>query len=170
MKRLIIILIGLNGKMKKFIGFMLSLLFLSCNSNMPDNKADNNSIVNDSIEVCGCTNPTKDLPWLKELIQKADTDKTCNYTGCIWHKKTSKGKDIFVTNMMLGSGGIMYWVFDCKGNHLSYPGVEICVACEYVGHKHFYLDNDSLPLLHKLKSDILIYINMECPCDEYENF
>ena len=144
--------------MKKYIGFILSLLLLSCNSKTEDNITEGSSIGDNSIEACGYTNPAKNLPWLKELIQKAETDKTGNYFGWIWLEKTSKGKDIFITNMCLGSGGILYWIFDCEGNHLSYPGVENCTACEYVGHKHFYLVNDSLPpLLNDLYFDVIIY-------------
>jgi hypothetical protein len=100
---------------------------------------------------CDCANPQEDLPWLKELTQQAEADETSNYLGCIWLEKTSNGKDIFVTNMMLGSGGVLYWIFDCNGNHLATTGIEKCVACEYVGNKHFYMDDDTLPPLSELK-------------------
>ena len=130
--------------MKKLIGFILCLLMLSCSQK---NQAD-------GIAVCNCTNPQENLPWLNELIQKAKTDKTSNYLGCIWLEKTNDGKDIFVTNMMLGSGGVLYWFFDCEGNHWAWPGVEKCVACEYVGNNHFY---DPPKIDSPLKKDVVIY-------------
>lgn len=133
--------------MKKLFGFILSLVLLSCSHKPQD----------DANTICDCNNPQENLPWLKELIQKAETDNTSNYLGCIWLEKTSNEKDIFVTNMMLGSGGVLYWVFDCNGNHLALPGVEKCVACEYVGNKHFYLNDDFLPPLSEMKKDVVIY-------------
>ena len=130
--------------MKKLIGFILSLLLLSCNTKNQD----------DANAACGCDNPQENLLWLKELIQKAKTDETSNYLGCIWLEKTNDGKDIFVTNMMLGSGGVLYWFFDCEGNHWALPEVENCVACEYVGNNHFY----DIPKINSpLKKDVVIY-------------
>ena len=52
--------------------------------------------------------------WLEKLIDSSKTDKTGNYWGCIWLEKFN-GKDLFVTNMMLGSGGVMYYFFDGSG-------------------------------------------------------
>ena len=52
--------------------------------------------------------------WLKELIDLSKADKTGNFWGCIW-LENYKGKDIFVTNMMFGSGGVMYYYFDSSG-------------------------------------------------------
>ena len=71
-----------------------------------------------TISACGVTDPAKNLTWLSELIETAKTDNTGNYLGRIWLEKF-KGQDIFVTDMMLGSGGIAYWFFDCSGNHLA---------------------------------------------------
>lgn len=131
--------------MKKLIVFILSSLILSCNQKMQDDA-----------NVCEkCINSYENLHWLKELIQKAETDKTGNYLGCIWLEKTNDGKDIFVTNMMLGSGGVMYWYFDCCGNHYAFAGVEKCVACEYVGNNHIFFDDDFS--MSEMKKDVIIY-------------
>ena len=61
------------------------LLLLSCNSDFQNTNTDN---------VCGCGQPQKELPWLKELIIKAETDKTGNYWGTIW-LLNYKEQDIF---------------------------------------------------------------------------
>jgi hypothetical protein len=66
------------------------------------------------VTACGTENAQKNIPWLAELIEKAETDETGNYWGSIWLEKY-KGHDIFVVHMMLGSGGIMYYFFDCEG-------------------------------------------------------
>jgi hypothetical protein len=47
---------------------------------------------------------------ITELPPETITDKTGNYWGTIWLEKY-KGQDVFVTNMGLGSGGIMYYFF-----------------------------------------------------------
>lgn len=105
------------------------------------------------ITACGVADPAKNLPWLAELIAKAEKDKVAppytqgddykpgHYIGKIWLEK-HKGRDIFVTNMMLGSGGIAYWFFDCDGNHLASRAAENCIACQYVGNHHFFIDED----------------------------
>ena len=138
--------------MKYLLIFIACILVQSCNENMK------NSI---DFIACGCEEPQKELLWLKELIQKAEKDETGNYWGCIWLEKY-KGQDIFMTNMMLGSGGVAYWVFDCHGNHFARQGVEECVACEYVGNHHFYIDEKESKdletfLSSKMKKDIVIY-------------
>jgi hypothetical protein len=92
--------------MKNLFIYLFCLLLLSCSKNK-------------GVAACGCDDVRKELPWLKGLINKAETDTTltqANYWGCIWLEKHD-GQDIFVTNMMLGSGGVAYWIFDCFGNH-----------------------------------------------------
>jgi hypothetical protein len=84
----------------------------SCNSN---------NIEDENIVACGMHQPQKNLPWLKELIEKAEIDRTGNYVGTIWLVRYRE-QDIFVTNMGLGSGGILYWFLDCVGNHLDGGG------------------------------------------------
>ena len=101
----------------------------------------------------------ENLPWLKELIQKAETDTTGNYLGCIWLEKY-KGQNIFVTNMMLGSGGILYWFFDNSGNHYVHKdwGHKTCPACNFVGNHHVFfedLEDDSFML--NMTKNVVIY-------------
>lgn len=98
--------------------FLFILLFgiMSCSSDSSnDSNLNNPSVMNKDIVACGVQNPQSKLPWLAKMIKKADTDKTLNYLGTIW-LENHKGEDVFITNMMLGSGGIAYWFFDCQGN------------------------------------------------------
>ena len=127
----------------------------------------------EKICACGVRNPAKNLPWLAELIEKAEYDKIAppyepgddyrpgHYLGQIWLGKF-KGQDIFRTNMMLGSGGIAFWYFDCSGNHLilrTWPYEprpdEPCPACNFVGHHHFFIEDKDFIWL--LEVDVLIY-------------
>jgi len=138
--------------MKKILVFVLSyLLFLSCSKN------DSNT----AVTACGCENPQKNLPWLKELIQKAKTDNTGNYWGCIW-LENFQGKDIFVTNMMLGSGGVKYWAFDCSGNYYTSYGTEKYPTSEFIKNNPVYLDEKEMEelttfLSSEMKKDVVIY-------------
>jgi len=140
--------------MKKTLVFILSyLLFLSCSKN------DSNAVT-----ACGCEQPQENLPWLKELIQKAKSDNTGNYWGYIWLEKF-QGKDVFVTNMMLGSGGVAYWVFDCSGNLYVIGETEKYPASEFVGNNYVYLDEkDSEELItflsSQMKKDVVIFSNV----------
>lgn len=103
---------------------MSCLFFLSCNQ---DDYRD--------------ASTEENLTWLEELIENAKNDETGNYTGFIWLVQHD-GQDFYVTNMMLGSGGILRWVFDCSGRHYAPRGTDVCPACEFVGNKHFYVDDD----------------------------
>jgi hypothetical protein len=95
---------------------------------------------NNGITACGVIDPKKNIPWLAELIAKAETDKTGNYLGVIWLERY-KDQDVFVTNMALGSGGLAYHVFDCEGNPAT-------------------IDNaDVQDFFNNLKKDIVIYVN-----------
>ena len=76
------------------------------------------------------------------MITKAENDKTGNYIGTIWLIKY-KGKDIFVTDMALGSGGIANYFFDCSGNHLIWRNGESYCPSDYVGKNHFYVDDEN---------------------------
>ena len=145
--------------MKKLFFFLLCFLFVSCTQEQD---------ANTNYEQFKCpTNPQKNLPWLKELIEKAENDTTGQYIGCIW-LESYKGKDFFVTNMMLGSGGIKFWIFDCFGNHFVFNSVSQCSACDFVGNNHFYIEEaDDFPQLNELKYNIVVYSPQGCPCDEY---
>jgi hypothetical protein len=95
-----------------YIILALSLLLSSCT------KPNKNEI-----SACGVSNPQKNLPWLVELITTAKADNTGNYLGVIWLEKYNE-QDVFVTNMMLGSGGLAYHVFDCQGSFLTIESTE----------------------------------------------
>jgi hypothetical protein len=152
---------------------ILILLFLwitSCNSpsqiepeTEPDDIVSIEADTEEAIAECGTDNPQENLPWLKALIEKAKTDQTGHYVGTIW-LVSYKGKDIFVTNMGLGSGGIMYWFFDCSGNHLD---VGSAVPSPYIGDGLFTVeDREDLELyvlglrLHENKDIPVIYSNI----------
>lgn len=98
----------------------------------------------EAISACGVSDPAKNLLWLAELIEKAETDETGNYYGVIWLEQYN-GQDVFVANMMLGSGGVMYHVFDCEGQH-------VAIAEEY---QQIFFNN--------LKKNIVIYVHPDYP-------
>ncbi|MBL7014225.1 MAG: hypothetical protein ISR83_07370 [Candidatus Marinimicrobia bacterium] len=54
---------------------------------------------------CGVADPLNDLPWLNEIVTISKSDNTGNYVGTIWLIEY-EGQYLFVTDMMLGSGGI----------------------------------------------------------------
>ncbi len=99
-------------KIKTFLLAVITLFLLigvsGCNKEEPNCK-------NSELTACGIKEPQKNIEWLSKLIAKAENDKTGNYWGTIWLEKY-KGNDVFVTDMALGSGGIMYYYFDCQGN------------------------------------------------------
>jgi hypothetical protein len=88
---------------------------LSCN------KKD--SVGPELLTACGVTNPAENLPWLKEMIVKAEEDRLTkahkgNYTGSIY-QITWRGQDVFWTNFAMGSGGIGVRAFNCDGQWIS---------------------------------------------------
>ena len=95
--------------------FLICLLFLTLSWSCNDNK--------DEITACGVHDPINDLPWLNEIVTLANDDDTGFYIGTIW-LTSYEGQELFVTNMSLGSGGIMYWVFDCNGEHAPVEDIE----------------------------------------------
>ena len=112
MKRLVLIIIP---------ALICGAMFISCDSKVA---TDDNIIKWEPISDCnGCTLPQENLPWLKRLIDLSKTDKTMHYYGRIWIDNFN-GHDIFVTNMMLGSGGVMYYFFDCSGSSIIVKGYE----------------------------------------------
>jgi len=108
--------------------------------------------------------------WLKELINLSKNDKTGHYLGCIWFEKF-QGQDIYVTNMMLGSGGVMYWFFDSEGNHFTSKnwGYETCPACNFVGNHHVFFEDvfdnfEDADFALNLKLDVVVYSSLSLPC------
>ncbi|HYQ57116.1 MAG TPA: hypothetical protein VEP89_07190 [Draconibacterium sp.] len=95
---------------KKVLLFVVSIFFiLSC-------EKDENTYIKplNEISACECDDPLNQLEWLHELAYKSLNDKTGNYIGNIWII-SYENSDIIVTNMALGSGGILYYFFDCEG-------------------------------------------------------
>ncbi|NOY96574.1 MAG: hypothetical protein GXO81_09395 [Chlorobi bacterium] len=70
------------------------------------------------LNACGKEDPLNQLGWLNELANKSLNDKSGNYIGNIWIV-SYEGSDIIVTDMALGSGGILYYFFDCNGDQCS---------------------------------------------------
>ena len=103
--------------MKKLMLILILAGFLSCEQ----------TNIYSKVSACGVDEPQKNLPWLVELIQKAQSDKTGNYLGEIWLEKY-EGNDIFVTNMAMGSGGIAYYFFDCQGKSFEPTNINQFVA------------------------------------------
>jgi hypothetical protein len=119
--------------MKYLYVFVVCIGMMSCNPN--------ETIVDEIVTACGVRQPQENLPWLKEMIMKAETDKTGNYWGTIWLVKY-KGLDIFVNNMMLGSGGVLYWIFDCSGNHFISKNGEGYCPSDFVGNGHAFIEDE----------------------------
>ncbi|MCE7059540.1 hypothetical protein [Dyadobacter sp. CY343] len=51
--------------MKKMLPFLLLLLVISCKEKNP----------NAELSACGVTDPVRNLPWLRDLVEKAKADK-----------------------------------------------------------------------------------------------
>jgi len=94
--------------MKKQVLLALSILFclFSC-----ENRITKPDFVN---EACGCEDPTENIQWLKELVEKAETDSTGNYWGTIYLDEYM-GNDIFFIMMPMGSGGVIGYWYNCDG-------------------------------------------------------
>ena len=99
--------------MKTLFGVLLIfILWPSCNSG-PETAKDFTSAI------CGVNDPSKDLPWLKDIINKAEQDKAFrtypgNYMGKIY-LETYKDNSVFLCDMAMYSGGIAGHVFHCDG-------------------------------------------------------
>lgn len=107
---------------------MKKLLILTCllatlqNCTVQETTPDT-QLPSDVIGVCAVKNPATDLPWLKDMIAKAEEDRKTmkykgNYRGKIW-QSTWKGRGVFHTNFMLGSGALLVHVFSCEGKLLN---------------------------------------------------
>ncbi|ARK09674.1 hypothetical protein A6C57_04625 [Fibrella sp. ES10-3-2-2] len=95
---------------------------------------------------CGVKDPAKELAWLRDIITKAEADRTTkthsgNYIGTIYLEKFND-KDVFHTDMAMGSGGLTMRVYYCDGQSVSFT------------------DNDQmLAFVRSLKKTNLIYTN-----------
>lgn len=73
--------------------------------------------INDT-KICGVNDPATELPWLAEIIAKAETDTTGNYLGTIY-LEYYKNIPVFFTNMGMGSGGAIGHWFNCDGSRFT---------------------------------------------------
>ena len=139
------------------IALFCGVLFTGCDSN---SELKNGEVVTLSN---GRTLHLDNLQWLKKLIDLSKTDKTGNYYGRIW-LENFKGQDIFVTNMMLGSGGVMYYFFDDSGasiinkDDVKYhnPLIEA-----FAGKDYAFVEVDGEDFIYsfslKMKLEIIVY-------------
>ena len=99
------------------------------------------------VSACGVKDPAKELAWLRDIITKAEADRinktySGNYIGAIYLERFND-KDVFHTNMAMGSGGLAMRVYYCDGQSVSFA------------------DSDQmLAFVHSLKKTNLIYTNM----------
>jgi hypothetical protein len=94
------------------------------------------AIDENAIRACGVTDPAKNLPWLAELIEKAETGEPEDLIAVIWLEQYN-GQDLFVVVFPLSSTA--YHVFDCEGNRVSGLGAD------------FY---------NHLKKNVIIYVHL----------
>ena len=152
MKRLVLMIIP---------ALICGVLYISCGSKLTTvDDIDNDEVIT---SCDGCTLPQENLPWLKKLIDLSKTDKTGNYYGRIW-LENYKGQDIFVTNMMLGSGGVMYYFFDCSGASIvnkEYEKYHNPLIEVFAGEKYAFVEVDGEDFFHsfslKMKLDVVVY-------------
>lgn len=96
--------------------FVILILILSCDKNEKDTYlAPCGKII--EFQACGVNDIGNNLLWLNDIINTSKSDKTGNYLGRIWYKKYNN-QEIIVTDMILGSGGIMYHCFTCSGENI----------------------------------------------------
>ncbi|MBC7920938.1 MAG: hypothetical protein H7Z75_07570 [Ferruginibacter sp.] len=80
------------------------------------------------VTICGVKDSAKELAWLKEIIAKAEDDRTNktysgNYLGSVYLEKFN-GQDVFYTDMAMGSGGLAFRLFTCDGQPVSFSSNE----------------------------------------------
>lgn len=78
---------------------------------------------------CGVSNPIQELPWLNEIVNKAEVDKATmaykgNYIGTIY-MDTYKNRPVFMVKMMMGSGGLYGYLFGCDGKRIAFTPEEV---------------------------------------------
>jgi hypothetical protein len=123
-----------SAAIRYFTLFIVGLLISSCESFISADKP------------CGSSKPTSELPWLKNIISKADSDKVYkvykgNYIGAIYLEKFNN-QYVFYSTMTMYSGGVYFHVFYCDGTLVN-----------------FVNNQTTLSFLNNLKKDKLIYSN-----------
>ena len=140
-----------------FIALFCGVLFTGCDSNSGLKSDEVVTLSN------GSTLRLDNLQWLKKLIDLSKTDKTANYFGRIWLEKFN-GQDIFVTNMMFGSGGVMYYFFDSSGASIinkDYVKDRNPLIEAFAGKDYAFVEVDGEDFHNsfviKMKLDIVVY-------------
>ena len=148
MKRLVLLIISV---------MVCGVVLTSCNS---QSELDSNEIISLSN---GHTLHLENLQWLKKLIDLSKNDKTGNYYGRIW-LESFKGQDIFVTNMMLGSGGVMYYFFDYSGASIivkSYEKYHNSLIEEFAGENYAFVEVEreelDIFIQQSIKLNVVVY-------------
>ncbi|MFC2089474.1 hypothetical protein ACFLT1_01765 [Bacteroidota bacterium] len=94
--------------MKRLIRFLLilSILVISCKKEINYNNV-----------ACGIENPTENINWIKDIVSIAETDTTGNYFGSIYLEEF-QGYDVIFIKMMMGSGGVYGYWYNCDGTKM----------------------------------------------------
>lgn len=124
--------------MKKIIVYISLILWLSnCNKNNQQDIGNVKVPIENLVlakEACN-----SEVPWLLEIIAKANEDNATKkylgaYLGTIY-LTTYKNSPVFVINMMLNSGGVMFHAFDCNNLVLPLTNSEAIVFYEEIKTK-----------------------------------
>jgi len=144
-----------------FPALICGMVFTSCGSKI---STDDNTL-NDVVLTLsdGHTLNLESMQWLDKLIYLSKTDVTMNYFGRIW-LDTFMGQDIFVTDMMLGSGGVKYYFFDTSGASIIVKGHEqyhnpFIEAFAGKGYAFVEVDKEDLDNYnqYKINLDVVVY-------------
>ena len=140
-----------------FIALFCGVSFTGCDSN---SESESDEVIKLSN---GRTLHLDNLQWLKKLIDLSKNDKDGTYWGNIW-LENFKGQDIFVTNMMLGSGGVLYYFFDSSGATIidkDYVKVHNPFIEAFAGKDYAFVEEDGEDFLNsfilKMKLKIVVY-------------
>ena len=147
-----------------FFVLFCGVMFTSCSS-QPEFKEDEVITLSN-----GRTIYLENYQWLAKLIDLSKDDETGNYRGCIW-LENYKGQDIFVTNMMLGSGGVMYYFFDRSGACIIIKGYREDhhpVIEAFAGKNYPFIEADEEEFINfftnDMKLDVVVYSSFSLPC------
>lgn len=78
---------------------------------------------------CGSVDSDQSLQWLKDIVRKAEEDKRTkkylgNYMGKIF-LTSYHNQPVFYITMILGSGGLYGYRYDCNGDNVTIPPNDI---------------------------------------------
>lgn len=124
MKRLLLILLFIS---MIFTGFR-------CTKNISDSPTDQvnlkiKEVIAKANTSCESVHPDQSLQWLKDIVMKAEGDKRTkkylgNYMGKIF-LASYHNQPVFFITMMLGSGGLYGYRYDCNGDKVTIPQNDI---------------------------------------------